>query len=101
MRGVLGQCLEMMWCLVRQFNFVSVVHKEEFFLMRASFYFTHHIDSGKAQLPELSPAPCGTHGVHSVVSNDCHATLSALAKGVCRLFSSQSVHRGLYNTSHN
>ena len=45
MRG-LGHCWEMMWCVLRQFNFVCVVHKEEFYLMRASFYFTHHIDSG-------------------------------------------------------
>ena len=69
MRGVLAQCLEMMWCLVRQFNFVRVVHKEEFFLMRASFYFTHHIDSGKAPLPELSHALSGTQGMYSLVSN--------------------------------
>ena len=42
----LGHCWEMMWCVLRQLNFVCVVHKEEFSLMRASFYFTHHIDSG-------------------------------------------------------
>ena len=42
----LGHCWEMMLCLLRQLNFVCVVHKEEFSLMRASFYFTHHIDSG-------------------------------------------------------
>lgn len=45
MRG-LGHCTEMLWCVVRQFNAFNVVHKEEFNLMRASFYFTHHIDSG-------------------------------------------------------
>ena len=44
--GLPGQCLELMWCLVRQFNIINVVHKDEFSLMRASFYFTHHIDSG-------------------------------------------------------
>ncbi len=38
----------MFWCIVRQFNVVSVVTKEEFSLMRASFYLTHHIDTGAA-----------------------------------------------------
>lgn len=41
-----GEALELFWCVVRQFNVISVVHKEEFSLMRASFYFTHHIDTG-------------------------------------------------------
>ena len=49
MRG-LGHCWEMMWCVLRQFNFVCVVHKEEFYLMRASFYYTHHIDSGRLSI---------------------------------------------------
>ena len=100
MRGVLGQCLEMMWCLVRQFNFVSVVHKEEFFLMRASFYFTHHIDSGEALLPELShaqPAPMECILVSAMTDMP---PWQALAKGVCRVFSSQSMRPGLYGISH-
>ena len=64
-RGLPGQCLEMMWCVVRQFNIISVVHKEEFSLMRASFYFTHRIDSGAvpaASFPyrrvEAGASPC-------------------------------------------
>ena len=50
MRGF-GHCWEMMWCVLRQLNVVCVVHKEEFSLMRASFYFTHHIDSGALSIP--------------------------------------------------
>ena len=53
--GLPGQCLEMVWCVVRQFNVINVVHKEEFSLMRASIYFTHHIDSG-APSGAASPA---------------------------------------------
>ena len=41
-----GEAVELFWCVVRQFNVRSVVHQEEFQLMRASFYFTHHIDTG-------------------------------------------------------
>ena len=57
-RGLPGQCLEMMWCVVRQFNIISVVHKEEFSLMRASFYFTHRIDSGAAPAASFSTHKC-------------------------------------------
>lgn len=49
----------MMWCVLRQFNPVSMVHKEEFSLMRASFYFTHHIDSGTSILPICTTTPAG------------------------------------------
>ena len=46
MGRICGEMVELFWCVVRQFNVRSVVHEEEFKLMRASFYFTHHIDSG-------------------------------------------------------
>ncbi|KAK9909834.1 hypothetical protein WJX75_008172 [Coccomyxa subellipsoidea] len=46
LNGLCGGAVEMFWCIVRQFNLVSVVTKEEFSLMRASFYLTHHIDTG-------------------------------------------------------
>ncbi len=45
-----GEWAEMFWCLVRQFNVLRVVHKEEFSLMRASFYLTHNIDTGRGPL---------------------------------------------------
>lgn len=46
LNGLCGGAVEMFWCIMRQFNLVSVVTKEEFSLMRASFYLTHHIDTG-------------------------------------------------------
>ena len=56
-----GEAVELFWCVVRQFNVRSVVHEEEFQLMRASFYFTHHIDSGVLQpscaLPKAALGP--------------------------------------------
>ena len=52
--GCCGEAVEMFWCLVRQFNVASIVHKEELSLMRAAFYLTHNIDSG-ADPPAL---PC-------------------------------------------
>ena len=48
-----GEAVELFWCMVRQFNVRSVVHEEEFQLMRASFYFTHHIDTGALHPFEL------------------------------------------------
>jgi len=46
--GLWEGVLEMFWCIVCQFNVLAVVSKEEFSLMRASFYLTHHIDTGAA-----------------------------------------------------
>ncbi|CAL8467379.1 g6916 [Coccomyxa elongata] len=43
---VWGGVVEMFWCVLLQFNVISPVTKEQFSLMRASFYLTHHIDSG-------------------------------------------------------
>ena len=43
----------MFWCIVLQLNVVSVVTKEQFSLMRASFFLTHHIDSGGAPFTRL------------------------------------------------
>lgn len=43
-RPVLGRLGELGWCVARQFCF-SVVRREEFQLMRASWYFTHRLDA--------------------------------------------------------
>lgn len=43
-RPVLGRLGELGWCVARQFCF-SVVRREEFQLMRASWYFTHRLDT--------------------------------------------------------
>ena len=51
LNGLWGGALEMFWCIVRQFNVVSLVTKEEFSLMRAAFYLTHHIDTGEEASP--------------------------------------------------
>jgi hypothetical protein len=51
LRGCWGPVAEMFWCVARQFNVVNIVHKDEFWLMRASFYLTHHIDSGERVPP--------------------------------------------------
>ena len=43
-RRVLGRVGELGWCVLRQFS-CSIVRREEFHLMRASWYFTHRLDT--------------------------------------------------------
>lgn len=43
-RRVLGRAGELGWCVLRQFS-CSIVRREEFHLMRASWYFTHRLDT--------------------------------------------------------
>ena len=41
---MLGRLAELFWCVVRQFR-CDIVRREEFHLMRASWYFTHRLDA--------------------------------------------------------
>ena len=43
-RRVLGRMAELGWCVLRQFS-CNIVRREEFHLMRASWYFTHRLDT--------------------------------------------------------
>ena len=84
-RGLPWQCLEVMWCVVRQFNIISVVHREEFSLMRASFHFTHRIHSGAAPAASSSTQTCrGWSGFSRDLSpaEQNHGTLSAGLSGL-------------------